>query len=80
MEPVTTTLLLALPDRVPNRLLAITATFADPPRRLPINAIEKSVKNPPPPARNNARPNSMNANTMPNTTLEIMPRILFVSV
>ena len=79
IEPVITTLLLALPERVPNRLLATTATLAGPPRQRPIRAMLRSVKKSAPPVAKSTRPNRMKAKTMPNTTAAIRPSMLLVS-
>ena len=73
--PTVATLATALPEIMPNRLLATIATFAEPPRNRPMIAIAKSVRNCPPPVRKSTWPKAMKANTMVEMTKVGMPRM-----
>ncbi len=61
--PVVTTFATELPDMVPKRPLAITATFAGPPILCPVAARARSMKNFPRPVLWRKAPNNMNRYT-----------------
>lgn len=62
-EPVVTVFAVGLPEIEPNKALAITATFADPPRDLPAMAMESLKKNSPAPAFFKKAPKSIKIKT-----------------
>ena len=79
MTPVVATLEMALPEMEPNRAEAITDTLAEPPRRRPIPAVARSMKNSPQPELTSKRPKKINKMTMTAATLIGVPSAALVS-
>ena len=75
MTPVVATLETALPEIEPNRLEAVTAIFACPPRNRPTRIIEASVKKSDPPATSRIWPKKMNVTTTVETISIGVPRM-----